>query len=149
MPDTKEIIVEMLRRGLPAVFSAGGPSMNPTIRDGETVRLRPLQAGDVRPGAIVLYPKSDRWVLHRLIRRNARTRSVQIVADAAVDGGEWVAETDLLGVAEWVRRAGRVRPLDSPTSRLAGLLRFALRPLRRAIFQLRHPDHAHTPARRP
>jgi signal peptidase I len=76
MPDlihTNEVrdvdrIVSLLEQDTPATFRASGPSMNPTIRDGEPVRVRPFQAGDLRPGALLLYRKNRRLVLHRLIR---------------------------------------------------------------------------------
>ena len=69
MTDAKTIIEQLLERRTPATFRAGGPSMNPTIRDGESVRIRPLRAGDPLPGAVALYRKHDRLILHRLLRR--------------------------------------------------------------------------------
>lgn len=149
MTDAKTIIEQLLRRRTPATFRAGGPSMNPTIRDGESVRIRPLRAGDPRPGAVALYRRHDRLVLHRLLRRDPATGAFLAAADAAAAGGEWIAEADLLGIAEWVRRAGRVRRLDSPLARRTGLLRHALRPLRRALLHFRAANHAHASAPRP
>ena len=136
MSDTQKIIEELLSQHTPVVFRAGGPSMNPTIRDGESVRIRPLQAGDLRPGSILLVRKNNRLVLHRMIRRDSKTGSLSIVADAATDGGEGVAPDDILGVAEWMQRGKRMRRLDSATSRMAGLARHALRPLRRVVVAI-------------
>ena len=147
MTDAKTIIEELLQRRTPATFRAGGPSMNPTIRDGESVRIRPLRAGDPPPGAVALYRRHNRLVLHRLLRRDPETGAFRAEADAAAAGGEWIAEADLLGIAEWVRRAGRVRRLDGPIARRAGLLRHALRPLRRALWNFRQTHHAQTPDR--
>ena len=146
MTDAKTIIEQLLRRRTPATFRAGGPSMNPTIRDGESVRIRPLQAGDPPPGAVALYRKHDRLILHRLLCRDPETGAFLAAADAAAAGGEWIAEADLLGIAEWVRRAGRARRLDSPLARRTGLLRHALR---RALLRFRAADHAHASAPRP
>ena len=39
-------------------------------------------------------------------------------------------------VAEWVQRGKRMRRLDSATSRMAGLARHALRPLRRVVVAI-------------
>jgi hypothetical protein len=149
MPDAQTIIEELLNQHTPVAFRAGGPSMNPTIRDGEPVRIRPLQAGDLRPGAIVLYRKNARLVLHRLIRRDPKTESFYIVADAATNGGEWVAQADILGVAEWVQRGERIRRLDGTSRRMAGLAHHVLRPLRRALSYFRPANHAQTPVDRP
>ena len=149
MTDAKTIIAELLNRRMSATFRAGGPSMNPTIRAGESVRIRPVRAGDLRPGAVLLYRKNDRLVLHRRIRRAPATGAFYAAADAATAGGEWVAEEDVLGAAEWVRRGDRIRRLDGRSARMAGLLRYALRPLRRALSHFRPPLHAHAPAERP
>lgn len=148
MTDAQEIIAGLLSRRTPVSFRAGGPSMNPAIRDGETVHVRPLQAGDPRPGAVVLHRKTARLVLHRLVRRDPRTGACFIAADAALAGGDQVPAADILGVAEWVRRGERIRRLDGPASRMAGRIRHALRPLRRALMLFRPPGHAHAPANR-
>lgn len=149
MTDAKETIEGLLSQRTPVAFRAGGPSMNPTIHDGESVRIRPLQAGDLRPGAVVLFRKNNRMVLHRMIRQQPAGGDVYIVADAAIEGGEWVAATDILGVAEWVRRGERIRRLDGASSRMVGRLRHALRPLRRALSHVRPANHAQAPADRP
>ena len=148
MPEAKEIIEKLLGQCTPVVFQAGGPSMNPTIRDGESVSIRPIQAGDLRPGTVLLYRKHNRLVLHRLIRRNSNTGSLYLVADAATNGGEWISPADILGVAEWSRRGARIRRLDGTPSRMAGLVRHFARPLRRALSHFRAADHAHTPDHR-
>ncbi len=64
-----------------------------------------------------------------------------------MEGGDWISRDDILGVAEGVRRDGRIRRLDGAGSRLAGLLRFVFRPLRRALFRYRQTHHAQTPDR--
>lgn len=148
MPEDQEIIEELLSQRTPVVFRAGGPSMNPPIRDGESVRIRPLQAGDPRSGAILLFRKNDRLVLHRMVRRDAKAHSFYAVADAALEGGEWVAAADIRGVAEWVKRGERIRRLDGALSRMTGLARHFARPLRRALAHFRSADHAHTPDHR-
>ena len=149
MTDTKDIVEGLLGQLTPVAFRAGGPSMNPIIRDGESVRIRPLQAGDLRLGSVVLCRKTGRLVLHRMIRRKPNGDAVYIVADAALAGGDWVAKTDILGIAEWVRRGERIYRLDGARNRLSGMARYGLRPLRRALSHLRPADHAHAPADRP
>jgi hypothetical protein len=120
--------------------------MHPTIRDGEVVLVRPLRKDDLRPGAILLYPETGRLGLHRMIRRSRPAGRVFLAADAAPRGGRWVAEPDLLGVAESVQHGDRVRRLDGPASRLTGLTRYAARPLLRIWLYFRPTDHANTPS---
>ncbi len=146
MPEPQEIIAALLQQRTSVVFRAGGPSMNPAIRDGDTVSIRP-PADTPPPGSVVLCQLHGRLVLHRRVRGGKRTGRYYTVGDAAVEGGEWIAPEALLGVAEWVRHAGIARRLDTRRARWAGLLRYALRPLRRAIWNFRQTHHAQTPAR--
>lgn len=149
MPEAKQFIEGLLLQRTAVAFRAGGPSMNPTIRDGDSVRIRPLGPDDPRYGAIVLFRKNERLVLHRMVRRQRKTGCVYAVADAATEGGEWVAANDLLGVAEWTQRGERVRRLDGAIGRTLGLVRHVVRPLRRACLHVRPANHAQAPADRP
>ncbi len=144
MSDHLNIIEGLLRQQTPVSFRAGGPSMNPTIRDGELVRIRPLRPGDLRPGLIALYRKNGRLVLHRVIRRNATSEKFYLVADAALSGGEWVKENQMAGIAESVRHGKSLRRLDRAGSRMTGLVRYALRPLRRMLTPVFPAAHADT-----
>lgn len=131
MPETQDIIAALLQQHTPVTFRAGGPSMHPTIRDGEGVLIQPLAIGAIQPGSVILYNIYGRITVHRCVFNDKRTNRAFTVGDAAVKGGDWVAAGDILGVAESVRRHGRIRRLDTRLARWAGLVRFALRPLRR------------------
>lgn len=131
MPETQTIVAALLRQRTPISFKAFGPSMHPTIRDGESVVVQPLRSVTIRHGNVILYQMHGRLTLHRYIFNEKRTNRVFTVGDAAVQGGDWVSVADILGVANSMRRNGRVRRLDTRWARWAGLLRFALRPLRR------------------
>jgi signal peptidase I len=131
MPEASEIIAALLQQRTPISFIAGGPSMNPTIRDGESVFIKPLPTGAILLGGVILYRIYGRLTVHRCTFNNKRTNRIYTVGDAAVKGGDWIPAADILGVAESVRRDGRIHRLDTRRARWAGLLRFALRPLRR------------------
>ena len=130
MPETKEIIAALLQQRTPISFVAGGPSMNPTIRDGESVFIKPLSAGVLPHGSVILYRNYGRIKVHRCTFNNKRINRVFTVGDAAVAGGDWIPAADILGVVESVQRDGRIRRLDTRRARWAGLLRFYARPLR-------------------
>ena len=147
MPATPEIIAALLEQRTPVSFRAGGPSMNPTIRDGDVVAIRPRASNAIRRGSVVLYQIYGRLVLHRYTINQKRTKRIFVVGDAAVAGGDWIPEADVLGIAESVCRDGKTCRLDTAGRRLAGLARFALRPLRRALWNFRQTHHAQTPAR--
>lgn len=147
MPATPEIIAALLEQRTPVSFRAGGPSMNPTVRDGEIVAVQPRPPGAIRRGSVVLYQIHGRLVLHRYTVNEKRTNRIFVVGDAAVDGGEWIPEADVLGIAASVCRDGKTIRLDVAGARLGGLVRFALRPVRRALWNFRQTHHAQTPAR--
>ena len=147
MTATQEIIAALLRQHTPVSFRAGGASMNPTIRDGESVFIRPFSEGAIPLGSVILYIIYGRITVHRCIFNEKRTNRVYTVGDAAVEGGDWVPVSDILGVAESVCRNGKTRRLDTRRARWAGMLRYALRPLRRALWNFRQTHHAQTPDR--
>lgn len=130
---SKEWIYALLAQNTPVSFTAGGPSMNPTIRDGELVQIRPVQPKDLLRGAILLYRKHDQLILHRLIRINPGNGELLITGDSALEGLDRVRSEDILGIATAVQRAGQSIALNSPTSRLRGRFRYFQRPLRRLI----------------
>ena len=147
MPDSQEIIESLLRQHTAVTFQAFGPSMNPTICDGESLRVKPVRSGTLPRGSVVLYRFCGRLAVHRLIRNDGATGRCFLTADAALKGGDWVPAVDILGRAESVRRGARECRLDPLPARLAGLLRYALRPLRRALWNYRQTHHAQTPDR--
>lgn len=130
MPDSLHIIETLLRQHTPVAFHAHGPSMNPTIRDGQCIRVLPVSGERLKPGSVILYPSHGRLAVHRLIHRATRTAQWFVAADAALRGGDWVPLSDILGVAESVIRDGREVRLDTRRARWAGRLRFYTRPLR-------------------
>jgi hypothetical protein len=138
MTDAQPIIETLLRDRTPVCFAAHGPSMNPTIRDGQCIRLLPTANETLNTGCVILYKIHGRITVHRLIINNNRINRVYVAADAALRGGDWVPAEDILGVAESVIRDGREVPLNTRRARWAGLLRFYLRPLRRLACAVLH-----------
>ena len=143
-PSVQEILLALLSQNTPVCFKAGGSSMMPTLRDGETVQVRPLRPGDLRCGAILLYQKTgDTPVLHRLVRTRSKSGSLLFTGDATLQGDDWVNPTNLLGIATGVQRAERTLSLDTRRQRMLGMLRYHVRPLRRLIWSWGH--HAPPP----
>ncbi len=141
--DSEKLIFSLLTQNTPVSFTAGGPSMTPTIRDGELVQIRAIRPGDLRPGAIVLGRHKGRPILHRLVRIDSRTKELLLAGDASLRGADRAAAADIAGIATAVRRNGRLMPLDTRAQRAAGMLRYRLRPLRRLIWG-RHHTHTET-----
>jgi signal peptidase I len=131
MPDSLQIIETLLRQQTPVAFQAHGPSMNPTIRDGDRIRVLPLSVATLKTGCIVLYRIHGRITVHRLLINKKRTNRIFTAADAALRSGDWIPIADILGVAQAVIHDGREVRLDTRRARWTGLLRFYARPLRR------------------
>ncbi len=127
----RSIVSALLAQHTAVTFAPRGPSMTPLIRDGDCVEVRPATTDDIRAGQILLYRCHNRLILHRLIRRDRRTGNYLLAADAALSGLDRIDGMDILGVATTVTRAGRTRRLDVTRARLAGLMRYHVRPIRR------------------
>ncbi len=108
--------------------------MTPIIRDGDSVKVVPLNNRSLKSGAILLCRHYDRLILHRLIRKQPH---LLLCGDAVLSGYEQVPREEILGVAIEVKRGRSCVQLDTFWSRLTGLLWHLLRPARRVYFQLR------------
>lgn len=110
--------------------------MHPTIPSDTVLHILPLAGKPLKRGNIVLYETCGRLTAHRYVRAARCGGRIYMVADAALNGGVWVAADAVLGVAAWAHIGGRRRRLDTVTARGRGLLRYALRPLRRGLHRL-------------
>lgn len=134
-----EIVAGLLEQNTPVRFQACGPSMHPTIRDGETVQVVPVDGWPPAPGGIYLCRIHDRLVLHRLARRKGDCFVFR--GDASLRGDDRAGREQIIGRAVSVRRGTRELRLDTPLARWKGRVRMALRPLRRLLFGWIHRPH--------
>jgi signal peptidase I len=65
---------ELLGLGHRVRFRPAGNSMHPTIRDGETVTVEPVEAAEVRLGDIILHVAGRGLTAHRVVRIEERSR---------------------------------------------------------------------------
>jgi len=61
------LMTDLLSHGYGARFRAPGRSMYPTIREGETITVQPVDLCNVKPGDILLYLVAKRVIAHRLV----------------------------------------------------------------------------------
>lgn len=64
-----DLLAELLQRGEAIEFRARGGSMSPIIRDGDRLRIEPVQAGQLRCGDIIAYRRGGRLFVHRYLGR--------------------------------------------------------------------------------
>ena len=70
-----DIASELLERGHSVRFQAPGRSMYPTIKEGETITVEPVEPPAVRTGDIVLYRTEAGVIAHRVVRIEQRDSS--------------------------------------------------------------------------
>jgi hypothetical protein len=126
------LMQEVLRKGRPFRFRAGGSSMQPLIWGGDVLTLAPLSQAAPRFGDVVafVHPANQRLVVHRVIARRG-----PVFAIRGDNGGEndWVSGDNVLARVTRVEREGRsvrfgLGPERFPIALLSslGLLQIAL-----------------------
>ena len=130
------IVESLLRQDTPVSFVADGPSMHPTLRGGDVVRVTPLSDVRLRRGHIVLFLQSNRVMLHRYIRPMRGGDVCFMAGDATIRGGEQVARAQMVGIARTRERQGRRKRLDGAWSRRWGLFLYYIRPMRHAMHAM-------------
>lgn len=123
------LAASVLEAGVSLQFQARGSSMTPTIRDGDTLLVSPVQAHELRVGHIVLcQTANEKFVVHRILQRRRQQEGVSFLLKGDLchcpDG--WVDGSRILGRAIQVRRQGRMVRLQGPGQRLWGPLVAAL-----------------------
>ena len=91
----KEMLSDALRKGRAIDIRAFGFSMWPRIKDGALVHIEPCDGERVQPGDVVLFERSERLVLHRVLRV-ARHRLL-LKGDACLDVDGWVSRKRVVG----------------------------------------------------
>ena len=62
-----DMSTELLRQGKNVRFRAPGLSMNPAIREGETITVAPVTPVDIKQGDILLYLAGMKVIAHRVV----------------------------------------------------------------------------------
>lgn len=105
-----EVSTELLRQGQRVRFKAPGRSMHPTIKEGETITIKPAAPSAVRKGDIILYSFERSFIAHRVLRilRRKSDAPCFIMRGDASDSFDYpVAAQQVLGRVISVERGGR------------------------------------------
>ena len=79
-------------------FRASGRSMHPAIRDGERVRVAPVDENGPLVGEVVLYEdEGGRMLLHRVVELGGDRQRVRLRGDARPSVDEWVERGRVVG----------------------------------------------------
>jgi signal peptidase I len=114
---------DLLRAGRALRFRAPGVSMQPLIRDGDVLLVRPVDASTVRVGDVVLFQTAlGRVVVHRVIRvRVTGTgRWFTVQGDAVLRPDGEIPEVQVRGRVVAIERGAAYLDLRRPVMRLLG-----------------------------
>ena len=116
----EELVFGLLRAGHPARFVATGQSMEPAIRDGEPVVVRPVRTAELADGMVVLVASHGRLLAHRIVR--LEPDRIHTRGDAVGGEDPPVEPGEVLGRVTAVVRGGEERALGArPESRGIGV----------------------------
>jgi signal peptidase I len=91
---------QLLQDGHAVRFVAQGQSMHPTIRDGDAITIGPVELASLEVGDIVLYQKSHRAMVHRVVAvRAAAPKAVELVTrgDGKAADDAPIGRSDVMG----------------------------------------------------
>jgi hypothetical protein len=112
------LCVDLLQAGIAVRFTATGPSMAPTIRDGDVITVAPLQSREIADGEVVLYRNARGLTAHTVTGRiNAPAEAFCVRGASSGSGAEAVARAQILGRLTTVERT----PASRRTVRLLRL----------------------------
>jgi len=112
LPRFRPVLKALLIEGLSARFIADGRSMLPTIRDGDTLLVEPVQPESIRCGDVLVaeYPSAIR--AHRVVTLPAAGgRAFVMRGDALPLPDAPISPERILGRVAGVERDGRRRPI--------------------------------------
>ena len=125
----------------PLFITYTGPSMNPTLRAGDTLHVRPYEGRDIRPGDVIVFrhPENGRRFAHRVISVDAR--GIRTQADRHRKADRFVLTPDhIIGRVIAVKRGSSQRSVwGGPVGRLVGTTLEIINTVKAAIAHLLYP----------
>lgn len=110
--DFDEVCAGLLAAGQSVRFRARGPSMSPSIRDGESLTVAPVTAREIAVGDVILYRSPRGLTAHRVLAALPGDQPAwRVSGDAPGSEEERVPADHVLGRVESVRRDGVDRPV--------------------------------------
>lgn len=116
---------EILSLGKTLRFQASGSSMQPLVRDGDVLLIKPVDPQDIRLGDIVLCQgEGERVVVHRVIRKRSKPEglSFQIQGDQAAQPDGWIPAGSIYGRLVAIDREDQLIDMEKTKMRFLGWL---------------------------
>jgi hypothetical protein len=116
---------EILLLGKSLRFRAGGSSMQPLVRNGDILLVRPLELSRLRVGDIILCcSQPGRILAHRVVRRfrGPDGWSFQVQGDQVSQPDGIIPQAQVYGQVAAIERAGRHIDMQRPVMKFLGWL---------------------------
>jgi signal peptidase I len=134
-----DVTAELLSLGACVRFQATGQSMYPAVKDGEIIKVEPVEPSHIKKGDIVLYRMKKGVIAHRVVRierRNGGPPFFVLRGDALETCDGIVEPRQVIGRVISVERNGRDYKLNGIYAKLFHNLRFYASSLRRRLSQI-------------
>jgi signal peptidase I len=139
-PDAAPPVAEKMRSQGSACLRVSGSSMTPWMRSGDFVFIRRSEFAQVSAGDVIVFHRNGLLVVHRAIRRVARSSSEKIASllitkgDASDEMDAPVSEQEYLGRVTRIHRGRRHIDLETLTQKLLGRLLGRVSGLSRVVY---------------
>jgi len=150
------LYIAALREGQALDFRVASSSMNPLLQVGDSVRIVPAKANDIRVGDIAAFETAEGLVIHRIVRLQQIGDTIRLLQMGDVDvqfNATWIKEEAIAGRVSAIRKGKRcidLQRLIAPscsartahlrywlyrlyTSKKSGLVRLVLRKCSRLV----------------
>jgi len=120
-PAFLELSAAILGCGKSLRFKAQGVSMQPLVRDGDVLLIKPVNPATIRPGEIVLFQSQrERVIVHRVLRKRVNHTGVAFLVqgDQAAQPDGWISQDHIFGRLVEITRGQRRIQLRQPAMRL-------------------------------
>ena len=134
-----EMTAELLSRGSSVRFQATGHSMYPAIKDGEMIKVEPVEPSQIKKGDIVLYRMKKGVIAHRVVhieRRNGGTPFFVLRGDTLETCDGIVEPRQVIGRVISVERNGHDHQLNSTRAKLLHNFRIYISVIKRRLAQI-------------
>ncbi len=124
-PDFVELAADILSKGDMLRFRAHGGSMYPFIKNGDIIKVKPMEASAIRVGDVIFYRSvRGRLFAHRVIKVDAQHGRVALVTkgDSVSSADPLVHPKQVLGQVVAIRRGERTIKLDRGVYRFINVL---------------------------
>ena len=134
-----ELTAELLERGTCVRFQAAGHSMYPAIKDGEMIKVEPVEPSHIKKGDIVLYRMKKGVIAHRVVhikRRNNDPPFFVLRGDTLETCDGIVEPRQVIGRVISVERNGHDYKLNSMHAKLLHHFRICISFIKRRLAQI-------------